>query len=152
MKKWRNEGRGLEWRDITCKPKPQHHERSYSLGHRGSNVSEEWGLLHPINRDLPSALLSPFQQCRQCMLWVAELVSGPLDTRTPCLTCCCLLPKTVLADELGSSSWRSPTCMGFPETQRSWAISHIPVSLLYVGELIHVLWGGNSSLEQQHNL
>lgn len=58
-----------------------------------------------------------FQQCEGCTLWAAEPMS---DIQTPCLTCCCLLPKAALTDELGSSSWRSPACILLPETQRSW--------------------------------
>lgn len=35
-KQWKKEGmRGEGYRGIMCKPKPHHHERSYSLGHRG---------------------------------------------------------------------------------------------------------------------
>lgn len=49
-----------------CKPKPLHHEKSYFLGHRGSNASDEWDLLSPTSRVLASALLSPLQQRRRC--------------------------------------------------------------------------------------
>lgn len=128
-----------------CKPEPHHHKRSYSLGHRGSNASDEWSLLSPISGILPSLLLflHPFPAVRG----VHTVGSWAHVRHTDTMSDLLLSAAKGSTDRWAWLIFLEVTSLYPPPWDpKELNISHIPVSLLNVGELTHVFWGESSPL------